>query len=661
MLDYDPKLINGLELIEPIHLLQPDMPTVILTDNGNEIVARDAFVLGAFDYFTKDLTEFVQREKLLGCIRRAIDMKKATQDFRRMKVIYKTLTEGFGHPIFNVDRQGNTFFLNEAAARQLSKNKKTPDNRVPREQDFDTNCIIPIEAIRRVIDTGTTCVAGFKTTGKGPSHFFEARIHPQKNIDGVVDSALAIAFDVTEHLKTREALLESEERLRCLSEAATEGIMMHRDWVIVDVNNTICKMFGYKREELVGRDVWRLIAPDDREKMMTFSLEECKRAVIVKGIRRNHKDFSCEVTCRPFTYQGTPMRVATFRDITDRQWAEEARRRSEMNFRAVFETAMDPIFIKDSDLRYTHVNKAMEEIFGLPSCEFIGKTNQELFENYLGKHNDEIEQRVLSGQVVSEEHNIPLNGIPFTFNIIRVPLRDNQGSIFGLCGIARDVTERKRMEQELVKRNRELSDFSYRVSHDLKSPLNILKGYLLALEQEPDKQTLFPPRLRKQANRLTAFIDRLLSLSKAGRILQDIKTVPIKALVDNCLLKVSTKTVPVKLITDIQTDSLQGDLDNLGLVFTNLFENSIKYCNPRQENLIITVTAKDAGGDVQIEVKDNGIGIEQKELENIFLPGYALKKDRSTGFGLAIVKKIVEAHDGGITARSDGKNQGQLS
>jgi len=122
---------------------------------------------------------------------------------------------------------------------------------------------------------------------------------------------------------------------------------------------------------------------------------------------------------------------------------------SEERFRAISETAQDSIFIKDRTLKYTQVNPAMEKLFGVPTSKLIGKTDDDLFDKEAGAHIKEIDSRVLKGEIVEEEHTKPVKGVPFTFHIIKVPMRNASGEIIGLCGIARDITERKRVEEEL--------------------------------------------------------------------------------------------------------------------------------------------------------------------------------------------------------------------
>ncbi len=138
------------------------------------------------------------------------------------------------------------------------------------------------------------------------------------------------------------------------------------------------------------------------------------------------------------------------RDEAEQKRAEEALKESEERFRAVFETAEDYIFIKDRSLRYTQLNPAMEQLFKRPTSELIGQTDAELFGEDAGAHIREVDSRVLGGEIIEEEYTKPVNGGERrTFHVIKVPMRGASGEIIGLCGIARDITDRKRVEEAL--------------------------------------------------------------------------------------------------------------------------------------------------------------------------------------------------------------------
>ena len=133
----------------------------------------------------------------------------------------------------------------------------------------------------------------------------------------------------------------------------------------------------------------------------------------------------------------------------ERIQAQEALRENEERFRAIFESAQDSIFIKDKFLRYIKVNPAVEKLYGLPASKIIGLTDENIFGKETERYIKEIDSRVLKGEIVEVEYSKPICGISRMFNVAKVPVHNSSGEIIGLCGIARDITERKEAEEEL--------------------------------------------------------------------------------------------------------------------------------------------------------------------------------------------------------------------
>ncbi|AFM26205.1 sigma-54 dependent transcriptional regulator [Desulfomonile tiedjei] len=122
---------------------------------------------------------------------------------------------------------------------------------------------------------------------------------------------------------------------------------------------------------------------------------------------------------------------------------------SEERLRAIFEAAQDCIFVQNSSLQYTHVNPAVERLFGKPAADLVELTDEDLFGEEAGRHNREVAERVLRGETVEEERTRLVNGIPTTFLEIKVPIRNASGRINGLCGILRNITDRKDVQTRL--------------------------------------------------------------------------------------------------------------------------------------------------------------------------------------------------------------------
>lgn len=344
--------------------------------------------------------------------------------------------------------------------------------------------------------------------------------------------------------------------------------------------------------------------------------------------------------------------------ILQRVYAMKALKKSEESFRAIFETARDSVFIKDVFGRYTRVNPAMETLYGIPISNFIGKTDEELFGKEIADKIWDIDSQVLEGRTVEEEISREINDCPMTLNIVKVPMFDNSGKILGICGISRDITERKIIEQELINKNKELNDFTYRVSHDLKSPINLIKGFVMEIGEDPSLFDKYFKRIIEQADDLLNFINSLLKLSRAGRVIGYKESIDMEILIKKIFYPAKPPDMKAQLTLDLPLDSIIGDPGSLDQVFSNLIYNSIRYRDPDKEILEITVRCFKDNNRAVISFKDNGIGIDEVSIDRIFNVGFTGTRGKGTGFGLAIVKKIINAHNGSITVKSDGKELG---
>jgi PAS domain S-box-containing protein len=150
-------------------------------------------------------------------------------------------------------------------------------------------------------------------------------------------------------------------------------------------------------------------------------------------------------------------------EIAERRRAEEAMRESEERFRAIFETAADCIYIKDLSFRYSDVNPSMERLLQLPRSAIIGKSDRQLYGKEASLHLEAIDKRVFAGESIEEEHTRPVQGNPVTFLETKTPLRDRSGAIIGLCGLARDITDRRRVQTPQVVSS---SEYPSRVMRD---------------------------------------------------------------------------------------------------------------------------------------------------------------------------------------------------
>lgn len=289
---------------------------------------------------------------------------------------------------------------------------------------------------------------------------------------------------VMQTLAEREARLrESENRYRTIFETTGTAVgVAEADTTLIMVNTRFEEDTGFSKGEIEGRkQLSDFVAEDDTELMRVFqalgsadresAASQCELTMVDR--KGDHKSVLLNAAVIP----GTTRSIVSLMDITDRKREElerrlehearaaealrknnaelareiEARRRteeslraSEGRFRAIFEAAEDSVFIKDAALRYTHVNPACANLLDRQLPEILGQTDEALsLDTDYAAHARSLEVRVLEGETFETEHTVTWKGWPVSLNVIRFPLRDASGKIFGICGIARDVTDRK--------------------------------------------------------------------------------------------------------------------------------------------------------------------------------------------------------------------------
>lgn len=233
-----------------------------------------------------------------------------------------------------------------------------------------------------------------------------------------------------------------------------------------------------------------------------------------------------------------------------------------------------------------------------------------------------------------------------------------------IAQLKQEISRREKVSHELELRNAELERFTYTVSHDLKSPLVTIKGFLGLLNQDLAKQDFDRveedvSRVNNAADVMGSLLNDLLELSRIGRVMNDPVACDLTDLAKNALKMVSTRINDLEIEVEIDNmPGVEGDELRLTEVFQNLLENTTKFMG-EQKSPRVHIGATEENGMVNCFVRDNGIGIAPVYHQQIFRLFERLHANiQGTGIGLALVKRIVEAHGGIVKVESDGEGQG---
>ncbi len=478
-----------------------------------------------------------------------------------------------------------------------------------------------------------------------------------------------------------EALREEQETLNLALEAANMGTW---SWDIesgtVVWSEKIETLFGMQKGEFDNKfsTYISMILPEDRERVETITLQATTGldfpSIMEHRIIRPDGDIRwMEGRGNVFRNEtGQLVRMAgTVVDITERKRSDEALRRAEEKYRNIFENSAHGIFQSTPAGRFLNVNPAMARLYGYDTTdELINAVSNIAEQFYVNPAERAIFVQILEeNNVISrfETRNRKKDGSLIYISLNAHIVRDADGAILYYEGTVDDITvrkeaeaERERLLSELAAKNAELERFVYTVSHDLKSPLVTIMGFLGYLEN--DFKTGNMPafkkdmeRIRRAATKMQDLLKDLLDLSRIGRMMNASESLPFDALVKDALEltegQLRDRSVQVRIEPNLPC--VYGDAKRLLELVQNLIDNAVKYMGGQPDPLIEIGTSGFENEKPILFVGDNGIGIAPEHHERIF--GLFNKLDpnaEGTGVGLALCKRIVEVHGGRIWVES---------
>jgi PAS domain S-box-containing protein len=276
---------------------------------------------------------------------------------------------------------------------------------------------------------------------------FQAHVQPFRDTQGQIIGCIGVALDITERRQFEAALRESEERFRRLSEVAFEGIAIHDQEVILDANQALAAILGYEHAEIIGMPILGFAAPESRDLIMTNIRADSAQPYEVVGLRKDGTRITAEMQAKPIAYQGLSVTVTAIRDITARKQAEAALRESEERYRSFFVHSIDGILLTAPDGRIFAANPAACHIFGRSEEDICQVGRNGLIDITDARLPAALEQRARTGMFKGELTFLRQDGTPFQGELSTAVFNDRNGQV-RTSMIVRDITERKRAEQE---------------------------------------------------------------------------------------------------------------------------------------------------------------------------------------------------------------------
>jgi PAS domain S-box-containing protein len=487
-------------------------------------------------------------------------------------------------------------------------------------------------------------------------------------------AGLVVQSEITKRRDAEQELKNVQDRYHLLFDSNPIPVWVYdlETLTILDVNEEAIRHYGYSREEFLKLKITDIRPPED----VPVLLADLSRSASTqedsgswRHTKKSGEIIDVEIKSYPVRFGGREARLVAALDVTQRKRAEEALRRSEERFRLTVSNVKDyAILMLDPEGRVISWNEGAERIKGYRADEIIGQHFSRFYtaeDIKAGKIEAEIKQATENGRVEDEGWRVRKDGSRFWANVVITALRDESGSLRGFGKVTRDISERKRAEQELLQRsaeleaaNRELEAFSYSVSHDLRSPLRAIDGFSQALledhaaQLDKDGKDYFQ-RIRAATLRMGELIDDLLALSRVTRAEIHRERIDLSSLAEEVAADLRNsqpeRDVEFRIVPGLRAE---GDSRLIRVALQNLIGNSWKFTSKRPHGQIEFGLIR-SNGQRAYFVRDNGAGFNQAYADRLFGAFqrlHGMNEFPGTGIGLATVQRIVHRHGGKVWA-----------
>ncbi len=485
----------------------------------------------------------------------------------------------------------------------------------------------------------------------------------------------------------RKKVEEHKYLLAEMADNAPNSILIHDfNGQMIYANQRTFEMHGYDENEFMALNLHDIDVPESKkliESRMKLIDQKGEANFEVYHYRNDKTTFPMMVHVKKIHWAGKPAILSIGTDITKRKLTEKILKESEEKLNTLFETMNEMVVLHDFvfdnkgkaiNYRITDCNKAFTKITGIRKKDTIGKLATEVYKTDSAPYLEEYNKVCLSGKPYEYISYYEPTDKHFHVSVV-------SPQIGQFATITTDISTVKQMEEIVSAKNRELEDYLYVASHDLRSPLLNIQGFSLRMKDHYDeiKNILSESSLDENTkNKLNNIFDKqmpktldfiltgvstmnkliygLLEISRTGRLAMNIEKIDMNDMFEDILFAHDFQIKEAGAVIEVEDlQDCYGDKELLNRLFSNIIRNALKY-NNKQRRPEIKVCSKLQYYRVIYSIKDNGKGIAPHHLEkiwNVFFRVNPTLPDSGEGIGLSIVKRIVDKHKGMIKVKSE--------
>lgn len=615
-----------------------------------------------------------------GVVHDISDQKKAEAAQRESEEKYRSILENIEEGYYEVDLDGNFTFFNDSICRMIGYNREeTMGMNYGQFMDKEYKQKV-YNIFHNVLLTGKSD-KGFDweiVGNDGSRRHIESSVVLIRNSNGKPVGFRGIVHDITERKQAQEELKKSEERYRTIFEnTGNASVLLGEDTIILLANSNFEKCMGYSKQEVEGKMSWTaFVSPKDMEKMKEYHVkrriepDSVPESYEFSAIKRNGE--TIDVFTNIALIPGTKVSIASTMDITERKRFEKALQESEERFRDLANLLPETVFETDKKGRFTFLNQSSLERFGYSPEEITRGVN---FLDVIAP--EDHERFVLNYFKYIKGENIGLNeytarkknGITFSV-LAHATVVYHDGEPAGIRGFLIDITEKKNIEQQLVRAQKmeAIGTLAGGIAHDFNNLLMGILGNISIMRMNFDDSHPFFDRLtymEEYVQRGSDLTKQLLGFAQGGKY--EIKPTHLGKFIRRSseMFGRTKKEIRIHHKVPEALWPVEVDRGQMEQVLLNLYVNAW-HAMPGGGDLYLSVENVDLdemdvspfdvkpGKYVKMTITDTGVGMDEATKARIFEPFFTTKEHgRGTGLGLASVYGIIKNHGGFINVESE--------